>query len=355
MVYAIISALLFGVSAPLSKLLLASVDPIALAGLLYLGAGASLGSLSLVPRVLAPASRGRAPSRREAGLERQDVPWLAGAVAAGGIAAPILLLLGLSRTSAAAASLLLNFEVVATALLAYVLFGEAVGRRTWIAVAAVSAGGALLSVDPSAGWGLSPGALLIVAACALWGLDNNLTRQISLRDPKLYTTVKGFVAGGFSLGLAAGLGRPLPSISAALAALAVGAACYGASIALFVHALRNLGSARTGAVFAAAPFAGAILSVALFPAAPHAAFYGGAALMVLALVLLLREKHVHRHAHEPIVHTHAHVHDEHHAHPHPGTRPGRLRHTHVHTHAALDHSHPHAPDEHHRHSHDSSG
>ena len=157
MVYAIISALFFGVSAPLSKLLLASVDPIALAGLLYLGAGASLGVLALV-------SRGRALSRREAGLERQDVPWLAGAIAAGGVAAPIFLLLGLSSTPAAAASLLLNFEVVATALLAYALFGEAVGRRTWIAVAAVSAGGALLSVDPSAGWGLSPGALLIVAA-----------------------------------------------------------------------------------------------------------------------------------------------------------------------------------------------
>lgn len=224
MICAIISALFFGVSAPLSKLLLASVDPIALAGLLYLGAGASLGVVALV-------SGSRASLRREASLERQDVPWLAGAIAAGGVAAPILLLLGLSSTPAAAASLLLNFEVVATALLAYALFGEAVGRRTWIAVAAVSAGGALLSVDPSAGWGLSPGALLIVAACALWGLDN-LTRQISLRDPKLYTTVKGLVAGGFSLGLAAGLGRPLPSISAALAALAVGAACYGASSAL---------------------------------------------------------------------------------------------------------------------------
>jgi drug/metabolite transporter (DMT)-like permease len=352
MAYAIVSALLFGISAPLSKLLLAKVDPIALAGLLYLGAGAFLGILALAWRALTPSSNGRASTHREAGLERQDLPWLAGAVVAGGVAGPILLLLGLTTTQAASASLLLNFEVVATALIAGALFREAVGGRTWAAVAAVSAGGALLSVDPSAGWGFAPGALLILGACVFWGLDNNLTRQISLRDPKLITTVKGLVAGSFSLGLAVGLGRPLPPYGAALAALAVGAACYGASIALFVRSLRNLGTARTGAVFAAAPFAGAVLSFALFPEAPRVSFYGGAALMVLALVLLLRERHAHRHTHEPVVHTHAHVHDEHHAHSHAAERAGAAyRHSHAHAHAPSEHSHPHTPDAHHRHSH----
>ncbi|MCX6093499.1 MAG: EamA family transporter [Candidatus Bipolaricaulota bacterium] len=354
MAYAVVSALLFGISAPLSKLLLAKVDPIALAGLVYLGAGAFLGILALLSRALTPSSRDRAPSHREAGLERQDLPWLAGAVVAGGVAGPILLLLGLSTTPAATASLLLNFEVVATALIAGALFREAVGWRTWAAVAAVSAGGALLSVDSSAGWGFAPGALLILAACAFWGLDNNLTRQISLRDPKLITTVKGLVAGSFSLGLAVSLGRPLPSYGTVLAALALGAACYGASIALFVRSLRNLGTARTGAVFAAAPFAGAVLSFTLFPEAPRASFYGGALLMVFALVLLLRERHAHGHTHEPIVHTHAHVHDEHHTHVHAAEIPESAQHTHVHTHAPLEHSHPHSPDAHHRHSHEPS-
>ncbi len=354
MAYAVVSALLFGISAPLSKLLLAKVDPIALAGLLYLGAGAFLGILALLSRALTPSSRDRTPSHREAGLERPDLPWLAGAVVAGGVAGPILLLLGLSTTPAATASLFLNFEVVATALIAGALFREAVGWRTWAAVAAVSAGGALLSVDSPAGWGFAPGALLILAACAFWGLDNNLTRQISLRDPKQITTVKGLVAGSFSLGLAVSLGRPLPSYGTVLAALAVGAACYGASIALFVRSLRNLGTARTGAVFAAAPFAGAVLSFTLFPETPRALFYGGALLMVFALVLLLRERHAHRHTHEPIVHTHAHVHDEHHTHGHATETAEAARHTHVHTHASLEHSHPHSPDAHHRHSHEPS-
>ncbi|MGD9675172.1 MAG: EamA family transporter [Candidatus Bipolaricaulia bacterium] len=344
MIHAVLSALLFGVSAPLAKLLLARVDPMVLAGLLYLGAGAFLGTLAL-------ASRVRSPLRREPGLERRDLPWLAGATAAGGVAGPILLLLGLRTTPAATASLLLNFEVVATALIARALFREAVGGRTWIAVAAVCAGGTLLSLDLGAGWGFAPGALLIVAACACWGLDNNLTRPVSLRDPKLVTVVKGLVAGAFSLALASGLGRALPSCTTAILALGVGAVGYGASIALFVRSLRDLGAARTGAVFAAAPFAGAALSFALFPERPRAFFYGGAILMGLALALLVRERHAHPHVHEPFFHTHAHVHDEHHAHAHaPGTEEAG-RHTHSHAHARLEHAHPHSPDLHHRHSH----
>ncbi len=354
MAYAVVAALLFGVSAPLSKLLLTKVDPIALAGLLYLGAGIFLGILALVSHAFTPAPRGRAPSHREAGLERRDLPWLAGAVVAGGVVGPILLLFGLSTTPAATASLLLNFEVVSTALMARAVFHEAVGWRTWAAVAVVAAGGVLLSVDPSAGWGFTPGGLLILGACVFWGLDNNLTRQISLHDPKLITTVKGLVAGGFSLGLAVSLGRSLPSYATVLEALAVGAACYGASITLFVHSLRRLGTARTGAVFAAAPFAGAVASFALFPEAPRAFFYGGAFLMASALVLLLQERHVHWHTHQTIVHTHTHMHDEHHAHMHTPEVAESTRHTHAHTHAPLEHSHPHTPDAHHRHSHEPS-
>ncbi len=339
-----LAAVLFGLSAPLSKLLLVDVDPVVLAGLLYVGAGACLavlaGALALVGR-----------RKGEARLERRDLPWLAGAVVVGGIAAPILLLFGLGTTPAATASLLLTLETASTAAIAAILFREAVGRTTWLAVGLVTAGGLLLALDLRGAWGFSPGALLIVGACALWGLDNNLTRNVSLRDPKTIVILKGLGAGCFSLLLALVLRRPFPTLGSAAAALALGAVSYGASIAFFVRSLRRLGAARTGALFGTAPFLAAALSLAIFRESPAVTMYAALPLILAAVWLLARERHEHEHAHEAIVHAHRHVHDEHHEHVHADGASIPEAHAHEHQHTELEHTHVHRPDAHHRHPH----
>ncbi len=349
MQYGILAAVLFGISAPLSKLLLEGVDPLALAALLYLGAGAALALL-----LLAAKSAGSAEA--EAGLEKRDLPWLLGAIVAGGVAGPILLLLGLQRTPAATTSLLLNFEVVATGLVALAFFREPVGRRVWAAIAAVAAGGALLSVDPAAGWGVSLGALLILGACLAWGLDNNFTARISLKDPKRIVAIKGLAAGTFSMLLVLCLGRPLPSWNLALYALGLGIVSYGASIALFVLSLRRVGAARTGALFGIAPFAGVALSLLIFRQLPQWTFFAALPLMILAAALLARERHDHAHTHVAITHAHRHRHDDnHHKHEHPSSPLPNEAHVHAHTHAPIIHVHPHHPDPHHRHDHAEAG
>jgi len=344
--YGLLAAALFGISAPLAKLLLEGADPIVLAGLLYLGAGIALGAAMILS-----SARGR--SRREARLERRDVPWLVGAILAGGVVGPILLLLGLQQTAAATASLLLNFEVVATGLIAFFLFKESVGRTTWIAIAAVAAGGALLSLDPSSGWGISAGALLVLGACLAWGFDNNFTGKISLKDPNRIVAIKGFAAGTFSLLLGLSLGRPFPTPGRVLWALALGSAGYGASIALFVQSLRRVGAARTGALFGMAPFVGVALSLLIFRQLPETTFFIALPLMILAAVLLAGEKHEHRHVHAEEIHIHSHNHDDpHHQHEHVSGSPGTGTHTHEHKHSAMPHVHAHKPDPHHRHEHD---
>ncbi len=191
---------------------------------------------------------------RHAGLARSDLPWLAGAVLSGGVAAPIVLLAGLRSTPSATASLLLNFETVSTVLLAALFFREEVGRRVWMAVAFVVAAGVVLSWNAQDAWGVSAGALGIMAACALWGLDNNLTRKVSAKYPMAIVAIKGLSAGLFSLGLALLLGTPIPTGRLAGAIMLLGFGSYGLSIALFVEALRDLGAARTGALFGTAPF-----------------------------------------------------------------------------------------------------
>lgn len=346
MYYGLLAAVLFGMSAPLSKLLLDGIDPIVLAGLLYLGAGASLGFLLL-------AQRFARIENREAGLEKRDLPWLIGAILAGGVAGPILLLLGLQQTPAATASLLLNFEVVATGLIAFAFFKESVGRRTWIAIAAIAIGGALLSIDASGGWGLSLGAVLVLGACVAWGFDNNFTGRISLKDPKRIVAIKGLAAGAFSLVLGVALGRPLPTLSRTLWALLLGTVSYGASIALFVQSLRRVGAARTGALFGMAPFIGVALSLLMFRQLPQLTFFVALPLMVLAAVLLAREKHEHTHVHAQETHTHSHRHDDaHHDHNHSDGFDDAVSHAHEHAHPDITHSHAHTPDPHHRHVHE---
>lgn len=274
---------------------------------------------------------------------------LAGAVLFGGVLGPIALLLGLSTAPSASVSLWLNLETTATALLAWALFHEHLGRRGWAANGLVLAAGALLAAPH--GFELAPSALLVAFACALWGLDNNLTAVIDGYTPAQTTLVKGLVAGAVNLALGLGLEGGLPGLAVAAAALGVGALGYGASIVLYIRGAQQLGATRAQMLFATAPFLGTGAAWALLGEPVLGVQVGAAALLVGALALLLGGRHEHAHWHEPTRHTHAHRHDDgHHDHAHPGL-PAAVWHTHEHAHEAIEHQHPHAPDLHHRHGH----
>jgi drug/metabolite transporter (DMT)-like permease len=317
-----------------------------LAGLLYLGSGVGLGSVLAVRRML----RRNAATRSEAPLARGDLLPLAGAVLTGGVAAPVALLWGLAGMHAADAALLLNFESILTTFIAAAIFREAVGGRVWLAAGVMLAAGTLLAYDAQAPLRFSPHALAVVGACALWGLDNNLTRAVSAADPLQIAAIKGAAAGSVNFTLGFTLGGATPGVDVAGAALAIGFASYGLSLVLFIYALRHLGAARTGAHFGTAPFIGAAVAVPLLGEPVTAALAAAAALMALATWLVLTETHAHVHTHEYLEHTHQHVHDEHHRHDHRGGE-GPEPHAHAHVHLPITHAHPHLPDLHHRHDH----
>lgn len=338
------SALLFGASTPLAKVAVSSADPLLIAGLLYLGSGIGL-AISRTIRA------GPLTKRKETPLSRADLPWLAGATLVGGVAGPALLLLGLLSTQASTASLLLNLEAVATACIAWVIFRENVDKRVGAGFAFILLGGILLSLPQEGGLAISGGALLIAAACLCWGIDNNLTRKISGSDPSQIAMCKGLTAGIVNTGLALAVGAKLPSINVTLGVAIIGFLGYGVSLVLFVQALRHLGTARTGAYFSTAPFAGAAFAFALGEGRLDWAFCVAGILMLVGVWLHVTERHEHRHVHEPMEHQHLHYHDEHHQHEHtPGDPPGEP-HAHRHKHARLAHSHPHYPDIHHHHNH----
>lgn len=342
---ALLAAILFGASAPFAKLLLGKIDPIPLAAFLYLGSGAGAWILFLAQKA---GSRG---GETEAHLSGADIPWLIGAMLAGGVAAPILLMWGLNQTPASTASLLLNFESVATTLIAVFAFKEAVDRRILWAVGLITLASILTSWTGGA-WGVSLGALGVLGACFLWGMDNNLTRQISAKNPLVIVGVKGLAAGTFSLLLTFALGKPLPGAGAAGLAMLLGSVSYGLSIQLFILAMRELGAARTSTLFGIAPFVGIFLSLIMLHERPQAFFWAAVPVMLAGAWLMLTENHDHHHMHELAEHTHAHAHDEHHAHLHATDVPMvNGMHTHPHRHDELTHVHAHTPDLHHRHEH----
>ena len=341
---AILAAALFGLSAPAAKLLVGTVDPWLLAGLLYLGSGIGLGALRFARRLSGAGSR-------EAALTGRDVPWLAGAIITGGVIGPVLLMSGLARAGAADSALLLNLEGVFTALLAAVVFREHVPARIALGMVAITAGAATLARANSGGLPLDPPALLVAGACVAWAVDNNFTRVVSGTDPVIVAALKGAVAGTVNVSIALAQDATWPTVSVVLAAGVVGFLGYGTSLILFVRALRDLGTSRTGAYFATAPFIGAVGGVVVLGERLTLALAVGAALMAVGVWLHLTEQHDHGHLHEPLTHEHAHSHDEHHQHDHPLGTPQRRPHTHRHTHTAVRHRHPHYPDLHHRHPH----
>lgn len=338
---ALASAVLFGASAPFSKLLLGSVDPWLLAGILYLGAGIGLAVVHLGRGVVGLESP-------EAPLRRGDIPWLAAVVLFGGVLGPVLLMFGLSMTSAASGSLLLNLEGLATMGIAWLVFRENVDRRLLLGAGAILAGAVVLSWQADAAR-LDIGGLLIAGACVAWGIDNNLTRKLSSADPVQIAMIKGLAAGSTNLVLALLLGASLPSIGIVAGGALVGFLGVGVSLVMFMLGLRHLGTARTGAYFSLAPFIGALISLAMFREGFTLQFAAAGVLMAIGLWLHLAERHDHEHSHEPLEHEHAHVHDDHHRHPHDG--PVIEPHSHWHRHEATGHKHPHYPDLHHRHGH----
>ena len=342
--YAIAAAVLFGASTPFAKELLGSVDPVLLAGLLYAGSGIGLGVWLLLRRLAGPRST-------EAALQNRDLPWLAGAVAFGGVLGPMLLMLGLRNTPASSASLLLNLESVLTAVLAWTVFRENVDRRVFLGMVAIVAGGVVLSWQQQTAAGVPWSALAIAGACLCWAIDNNLTRKVAASDAVLVACVKGLAAGVVNLGAAWLMGSSLPPRGVIGAAMLVGFVGYGVSLVLFVLALRHLGAARAAAYFSVAPFFGAALAVVMLDDSITLRLVGAGLLMALGVWLHLRERHEHTHTHEAQAHTHAHSHDEHHRHSHDFPWDGREPHTHPHEHEALVHAHTHYPDVHHRHPH----
>jgi drug/metabolite transporter (DMT)-like permease len=344
--YALASAALFGLSTPAAKVLVGSVHPAVLAGLLYCGAGIGVAALR---RVLPSAMISGAP---EVALGRSELPWLAGAILAGGVVGPLLLMVGLARTDAAAASLLLTLEGVATALMAWFVFHENFDRRIALGMVFLVAGAAVLSWSGTPTLGTFIGPLAIVGACLCWGLDNNLTRKVSLADPLQVVELKGLIAGPCNLVLGLSIGAQIPGLSAVMVAGVVGFLGYGVSLALFVVALRHLGTARTGAYFSTAPFLGSVAAVLVLGEPVTAQLVTAGILMAVGVLLHLTEHHEHEHLHEPIAHAHPHRHDEHHRHAHNATDPPGEPHTHFHRHGRMRHAHPHMPDMHHVHRHE---
>lgn len=279
-VFALVAATLFGVSAVFSKLALREVTPQLLAGLLYLGSGSGLLLLWLGRRFI---------THSETPLGRRDAPWLAGSIAAGGVVAPLLLMAGLSRTTASAGSLLLNLEGAFTGALAWFAFGEPFDRRIAIGMLVIVAGGVVLSWSGRAEFGGFVGPLLVAGATLAWGLDNNLTQRVSAGDPVQIGMLKGLVAGAVNTGIALALGASWPAFPRVAGVLVQGLFCYGISLVLFVLALRHSGTARTGASFSTAPFIGTAASLIVFRERPSVGFVVSAAMMAVGVWLLLTD------------------------------------------------------------------
>ena len=343
--YAMASAALFGLSTPAAKRLVGTIDPIVLAGVLYCGAGVGVALLRRFVRTV------RAPGARDQPLRRQEIPWLAGAIIAGGLAGPVLLMLGLARTDAAAASLLLTLEGAATALMAWFIFHENFDRRIALGMLCLVGGAAVLAWSGTPTLAGISGPAAIAGACIMWALDNNLTRKVSLADPLQIVELKGLFAGPINIALGLWAGGSIPDASHALMAGIVGFFGYGVSLALFVIALRHLGSARTGAYFSTAPFLGAVVAVLVLGDSVTPQLVAAGGLMALGVWLHLTEWHEHEHVHEPTEHSHSHVHDAHHQHRHDPNDPSGEPHTHAHAHGWMRHAHPHTPDMHHTHRH----
>ena len=279
---AILAAALYAVNAPFSKLLLAYMQPTLMAGFLYLGAGLCMCCIALGRKL-------SGHKRTEQGLSRAELPYTLAMIVLD-IAAPIFLLLGLSHTTAANASLLNNFEIVATALIALAVFGEKISARLWVGIAFVLMSCTLLSFEDISGLQFSLGSVFILLACLCWGIENNCTRKLSAKDPLEIVLIKGIFSGLGSVMVGLMVGERITHAWSILPVLGVGCVAYGLSIFVYVYAQRMLGAARTSAFYAVAPFIGVVLSLLVFRELPNYTFFAALALMVIGAWLCASDR-----------------------------------------------------------------
>lgn len=339
---AILSAIFFGISPVACKAIVGEMSPSLLAGLLYLGSGLGLTGFVYYQKL----------ETRQilSSLTRRQWGYLVGAILSGGVAAPIFLAYGILYGTATEVSLLLNFEAVATTLLAWMIFREHIGQRVWIGKVFIIGASILVILTGSAIIQFSLPGLCVLVACSLWGIDNNLTRELETLPPSFLACIKGWSAGLLNVFIALTLFKSHATPFQVTGALAIGALSYGVSLVLFIQALREIGSARTSTWFASGPFIGAILSVIVLGERPPGEFWVAAMVMLFGMFFLFGEKHRHSHRHKRLAHSHPHTHDEHHLHEHdPIENEGE--HAHFHVHEPIEHVHVHWPDIHHRHSH----
>lgn len=337
-VLALLAAALFGISTPLVQQFGAGIGAFSTAALLYAGA-AGVGLLS------------RQPVEREARLQRGDLPRMLAMAGFGAVVGPVALAWGLQNTSGTSASLMLTLEALFTAVLAWRLYRETMNGRVWAAMALLLTGGLVLVLDQGrAGGAQLWGLLAVLVATVAWGVDNTLSRALAERDPGQVVMIKALLGASATALLAVVLDEPLPSAGAAMALFAIGATGYGLSLRFYLLAQRAFGAARTGSVFAFAPFIGAALAVALGDRSFSALMVLGSLLMLAGVMLHLAESHGHEHVHEELEHEHAHRHDDgHHTHVHDEAPKGE--HSHRHRHAPVMHAHAHVPDADHGHRH----
>lgn len=279
---ALFAAALYAINSPLSKLLLDYLPPTLMAGFLYIGAGVCMLALALLRKV-------RKTERTETKLTKRELPYIVAMILLD-IAAPVCLLLGLKSTTAANASLLNNFEIVATAVIALVVFKEKINFRLWLGILFITISCMVLSFEDLSSLQFSYGSLLILLACVCWGFENNCTKKISSKDPLEIVLLKGIFSGLGSLLIGFIIGERITVLWSVFAVIGVGFVAYGLSIFFYVHAQRILGAARTSAYYAVSPFIGTLLSLVIFREIPHYTYFIALALMIIGAWLSSQDK-----------------------------------------------------------------
>lgn len=339
-VYAIAAAALYAINVPLSKMLLEHIEPTMMAALLYLGAGLGMLLYGLAAKAVGGESRTEP-------LTKKELPYTVAMVVLD-IVAPILLMFGIRFSHAANVSLINNFEIVATSLIALLIFKEVISRRLWISIALVTGASILLSFEGEGAFSFNIGSLFVFGACLCWGFENNCTKMISHKSSTEIVVIKGIFSGAGSLAVALIMGEKIPSVMMVLCALLLGFVSYGLSIRFYILAQKDLGAAKTSAYYSVAPFLGVAFGMLLLGERPAIQFYIALAVMIVSTYYMIRDTvelqhthehthtHTHEHRHGDVAHTHEHAHTHTHLHVH-----GEDSDSHKHPHKAMEHDHVH--------------
>lgn len=342
--FAIIAAFLYALNTPISKKLLEHVDETMMAAMLYLGAGIGIFLLGVVENFAKK-------SVKKEKLTKKELPYTIGMIILD-IIAPILLMMGIKVSTSANVSLLNNFEIVATSMIALVIFKEVISKKLWYSIIMVTVASILLGFEGKGVFDFNIGSLFVIGACICWGFENNCTRMISNKNAMEIVVIKGICSGMGSMIIALTIGEKFPEISYILAVLVLGFFAYGLSIYFYILAQKDLGAAKTSAYYSVAPFLGVILCMVINGERPAVQFYIAFLIMVFATVLMIKDSielqhthnHVHHHSHEhshgDLVHTHEHSHSHSHLHIHGEDEKGHSEHSHE-EHDLEGHNHTH--------------